>query len=78
MDRATLVAVQAAEEERSERFIDQVKAGLKEVTPTLPKILLVTVATGFALAIGAGLGAAFMNRYLTPSQKTSRGGARGR
>lgn len=45
-----------------ERFIDRLRTGIGAVTPTL---LFTAIGTGFALAIGTGLGAAFM-RYILP------------
>ena len=50
-------------EQKQEALIDQIRGGLKQITPTL---LLVTIATGFAFAIGSGLGHAVTQRYLTP------------
>ena len=46
---------------QEQRFIDRVRAGLREVTPTL---IFVGAGTGFALAVGSGLGNALMSRLL--------------
>ena len=44
-----------------QRFVDRLNAGLREITPAL---LLVGIATGFAYAVGSGLGSAFVERYI--------------
>lgn len=57
-------------EPKQELLLDQIKSGLRQVTPTL---LLVTIATGFAFAIGSGLGHAVTQRYITSSRNDRRG-----
>ena len=57
-----------AEQRQDERFIDRVVTGLSAVTPTL---LFTAAGTGFALAIGAGLGSAFM-QWLLPARRGRR------
>ena len=49
-----------------QRFVDRLSAGLREVTPAL---LLVGIATGFAYAVGSGLGMAFVERYIFGSRR---------
>ena len=44
-----------------QNLIDRWKEGLRQVTPTL---LLVGAASGFAFAVGSGLGSAFVERYI--------------
>lgn len=44
-----------------QRFIDRVREGIRQVTPSL---LIVGVATGFAFAVGSGLGAGFVDRVV--------------
>jgi hypothetical protein len=59
---------QAQQTQQEDHLIDRLRTGLSAVTPTL---LFTAIGTGFALSIGAGLGAAFM-RYLLPEKRGRR------
>lgn len=48
-------------QEQKQALLDEIKNGLRQVTPTL---LLVTAATGFAFAVGSALGGAFTHKVL--------------
>lgn len=62
---------QATPEEQDQRFLTQLGQALRQITPGM---ILGGIATGFAFAIGSGLGAAFVDRYIFSPRRDGNGG----